>query len=527
MARTILPIVGGIVGSFFGAPQLGFAIGSLIGNAVDPQRIKGPRIGDANVQTSQEGAPRPIVYGTAAVMGNLVDRGPLNKVITEERQGKGGGPVVETESLFMTFAIRICEGEIGGVTRIWEDERLVYDVREESEILGDSERYAQGFKLYLGSEDQLPDPDLEAIHGVGNTPAYRGTAYIVFREKNLTERRGSIPQFRFEVSRCPPPIPVVPKWLLKVGTYNEVPAFSNEIFRSVDGLTWTSTTPVGPGGSLEYANPGFAKNILFTSSGQPARCFSIDEGLTISPLYSDGPPVGSPGGRAVFFAGKWFRVGATQRLAVSTDNGITFTEATTDNNSRLIDIEVTASGRLVGVREGNSTYVSDDGGVTWTARPSLDSSSFPTGFISIIRIRRTGTLVASFIAGRPADPPNRGRLAYSRDDGETWNDTGFRFDVAQNELGTVIGLTEWGDGRVAAATQSGAIAISARADDGSAFTLAPFTFPTRVNSLSGDVEKLIACGTEGQLWVTYNGTDWIQLSTAYGDAEIAWVTPVP
>lgn len=205
MARTVLPIVGAVVGSFFGAPQLGFAIGSLIGNAVDPQRIKGPRVGDVNLQTSQEGAPRPIVYGVAAVMGNLIDRGPLNKVITEERQGKGGGPVVENESLFMTFAIRICEGPVEGISRIWEDERLVYDVTDGSEILADSNRYAAGFTLYLGTEDQLPDPDLETIHGVGNTPAHRGTCYIVFKEKNLTDRRGSIPQFRFEVngSICP------------------------------------------------------------------------------------------------------------------------------------------------------------------------------------------------------------------------------------------------------------------------------------------------------------------------------------
>lgn len=202
MARTVLPIVGAVVGSFFGAPQLGFAIGSAIGNAVDPQRIKGPRINDANLQTSQEGAPRPIVYGVAAIMGNLIDRGPLNKVITEERQGKGGGPIVESESLFMTFAIRICEGQIDSVSRIWEDEKLVYDVRPGSTILEDSQRYASGFSLYLGTETQMPDPSLETIHGVGETPAYRGTAYIVFREKNLTERRGSIPQFRFEVNGC-------------------------------------------------------------------------------------------------------------------------------------------------------------------------------------------------------------------------------------------------------------------------------------------------------------------------------------
>jgi hypothetical protein len=202
MARTVLPIAGAIVGGFFGAPQLGYAIGSVIGNAVDPQRIKGPRIGDVNLQTSQEGAPRPIVYGTAAVMGNLIDRGPLDKVITEERQGKGGGPVVENESLFMTFAIRICEGPIDGVSRIWEDEKLVYDVRPESTIVDDSLKYGQGFTLHLGSEDQLPDPDLEVIHGIGNTPAHRGTAYIVFPSKDLTRRQGTIPQFRFEVNGC-------------------------------------------------------------------------------------------------------------------------------------------------------------------------------------------------------------------------------------------------------------------------------------------------------------------------------------
>ena len=232
MARTVLPLAGALVGSFFGAPQLGFAIGSIVGNAVDPQRIKGPRIGDANVQTSQEGTPRPIVYGTAAVMGNLIDRGELVKVITEERQGKGGGPIVENESLFMTFAIRICEGPISGIRRIWEDERLVYDIRAGSEIPEDSTKYAEGFALYLGDEEQLPDPDLEIIHGIGNTPAHRGSAYIVFKQKDLTERRGSIPQFRFEVGPAEvqfdtyytdPVVPLTPpSWLQIIyNTFNE------------------------------------------------------------------------------------------------------------------------------------------------------------------------------------------------------------------------------------------------------------------------------------------------------------------
>ena len=49
MARAILPIVGGVVGSFFGVPQLGWMLGSLVGNAIDPQVIKGPRIGDIGI----------------------------------------------------------------------------------------------------------------------------------------------------------------------------------------------------------------------------------------------------------------------------------------------------------------------------------------------------------------------------------------------------------------------------------------------------------------------------------------------
>ena len=37
--RQIMPIAGAVVGGMFGAPQLGFAIGSMIGNIVDPIEI--------------------------------------------------------------------------------------------------------------------------------------------------------------------------------------------------------------------------------------------------------------------------------------------------------------------------------------------------------------------------------------------------------------------------------------------------------------------------------------------------------
>lgn len=211
MARQALTIAGTIVGAAFGMPQLGFALGSMIGNAVDPVQIHGPKIGELQVQTSRDGVPRPIIFGVACVSGNIIDRSEPKIVKKKERQGKGG-PEVVTERVYQSFAIRICEGEIQGISKIWENEKLIYDG-------GDTENFPIpdagigkflggvsalkgriGASIYFGGEEQMPDPTFEAIHGVGNTPAYRGTAYIVFKDKDLTDFGGAIPQYRFEVN---------------------------------------------------------------------------------------------------------------------------------------------------------------------------------------------------------------------------------------------------------------------------------------------------------------------------------------
>jgi hypothetical protein len=199
MARQVLTIAGAVVGSAFGMPQLGFALGSMIGNAVDPVQIQGPKIGDLAVQTSRDGVPRPIVFGVAAVAGNIIDRSEPNIKKKKERQGKGG-PETVTEHVYMSYAIRICEGPATSISRVWENEKLVYDVRPESTIAADSAKFAEKVTFYLGGESQLPDPTLEALHGVGNTPAHRGTCYAVWKDKDLTDFGGAIPQYRFEVN---------------------------------------------------------------------------------------------------------------------------------------------------------------------------------------------------------------------------------------------------------------------------------------------------------------------------------------
>lgn len=290
MARQVLPIVGAIVGSFFGAPQLGFAIGALIGNAVDPQVIKGPRIGEASIQTSAEGVYRPIVRGVAAVMGNVIERG--NRQIKTERSSQGkGGPVVEEQRVFWTFAIRVCEGPIQGITRIWMDEKLVYDVTEGSTIPQETSDFASKFRLYLGGEDQLPDPDIEAYRGVGNVPAYRGSAYVVFPNFDLTDRRESIPNFRFEVLADGEILEWDYTWNFVAdatlgGIANSKPAFGNGMamyasiggaFRSTDGENW-STTSVAPFTSVKFwegagvfvgSHRGSTSTVMFSNGINP------------------------------------------------------------------------------------------------------------------------------------------------------------------------------------------------------------------------------------------------------------------
>lgn len=203
MARQVAPLAFAIGFSFLGLnPQWGFAIGSLIGNAVDPQKIRAPGLKELPTTGVAEGNFRQVAYGTTVLREcQLIDWGDLDPVEVEERQGKGG-PVVVSQRLYQTYAIGLGE-PAEAVRYIKRNGVMVYDVRPGSTILDESAEFANRFRFYPGSEAQLPDPDLEALprNGVGNTPTYRGTAYLVFPRDDLTDSRGQIPTYEVEVLR--------------------------------------------------------------------------------------------------------------------------------------------------------------------------------------------------------------------------------------------------------------------------------------------------------------------------------------
>lgn len=200
-------IIGGVVGAIVGSfvpgvgTSLGWAIGSALGGAysASQQVLPGPKIGDVQQQTSQEGGFRPIIFGRShPIMGNVIADSDPRIVKKRERQGKGG-PKVETEYAYRTYAVGFCEGE-ASLLQVWRNGILVYDVEDPS-MSAENAKFLEYAKWHSGTFDQMPDPDLQAIYGVNNTPFFRGTAYLVLSSEDVTDQRGAWSQWQVRVFR--------------------------------------------------------------------------------------------------------------------------------------------------------------------------------------------------------------------------------------------------------------------------------------------------------------------------------------
>ena len=204
MARQVLPVAFAVGFSLFGgSAQLGFALGSILGGVVDPQKIRTPGLKELPTMGVTEGAYRQVAYGTTVFRDcQLIDWGDLDVVEVETRQGKGG-PVVVSERLYQTYAVGLGE-PVQAIRYIKRNGLMVYDVRPGSTIIAESVEFAERMRFYDGSDSQLPDPDLEALprNGVGNTPSYRGTSYFVMVRDDLTDLQGRIPTYEVEVVKA-------------------------------------------------------------------------------------------------------------------------------------------------------------------------------------------------------------------------------------------------------------------------------------------------------------------------------------
>jgi hypothetical protein len=236
MARTAVTLgftaVGTAAGAYFGNPmlgaQLGMMAGSIAGALLFPggEDQKGPRLGDLRVGDASYGLPIPIVYGAARISGVMIWTGGIEERATEQSL-KGGGPTSTTYAYYCSFAVGLCEGPLATVRKIWMDTKLVYDVSQDNlgiisqrigeedprDLLNDEEAAERrkaimteltavqtALTIYLGTEEQLPDPVIEAHEGAGQVPAHRGTAYLVLQDLPLVHYGNRIPSISAEVT---------------------------------------------------------------------------------------------------------------------------------------------------------------------------------------------------------------------------------------------------------------------------------------------------------------------------------------
>lgn len=170
---------------------------TMLGGYID-SKLFGPHVtqevgkmSDLQMQTASYGAPIPLILGTCRSTGNVIwSTKFVEHAKTETQGGKGGGGGVTTTtySYTVSFAVGICQGPITAIGRVWADGKLV-----------DLAKYQH--TVYLGGDTQTPDSWMEAVEGAGNVPAFRGLAYIVFKDLAIGDFGNRIPSFSFEVTR--------------------------------------------------------------------------------------------------------------------------------------------------------------------------------------------------------------------------------------------------------------------------------------------------------------------------------------
>lgn len=180
-----------------GEPSEGFnwyALATTVLNAStqpDTPLREGRRLSQLQLLRTRPGGAIPLVYGRMRVGGQVIWASQLAEHISETGGDgdKGGSPSTPRRRDFrytMHVAIGLCGRQVSHLGRVWADGRLL-------------DKAQLSLSLYHGTATQSPDPLIEADLGAGDTPAFRGLAYVVLRDFDLTAHGNRLPQLSFEV----------------------------------------------------------------------------------------------------------------------------------------------------------------------------------------------------------------------------------------------------------------------------------------------------------------------------------------
>jgi len=199
IGTTLLSIAGNLVGSYFGGP-IGGAIGGMAGGLIGSlifNRQKKPMIPDLNLMNSSYGNPIPIIWGTVRLSGTVTWMNTV--VIKEHGMGKGAANLT-SYSYQQCAAIAFCEGP-ANLVKLWLDGKLFLDTTNglgESAPKSSTTNYEFAIRQYPGDEEQVADwqyAQWVTDQGLdGQCPAFRGIAYLLFDNIDLSGWGGRFPQ---------------------------------------------------------------------------------------------------------------------------------------------------------------------------------------------------------------------------------------------------------------------------------------------------------------------------------------------
>lgn len=293
--QQILGVVGFAVGSFFGYPQLGFVVGSLVGGLLTPgEKTEGPRLDDQKVTVSTYGAGRPVLYGTGRMGGNVIWSTDKLEVATTTEAGKGGGAENTTYRYYVHMFIALCEtpppGTLIAIRKIWQDGKLVYDVSSGIPVgssIATAENPYAALALLPGYEDQLPIAAMETwMGGPGSVPAYRGTCGVYMIAVECPG--GRVPQFSFELTMSAQEVLTSTEFVNFDATFLNVATFAPDFssVRVLYGPGWDNfylnnrveVREVSPSGGYQVV-----RSFIAASNTTPARGFSDESAFVNSP----------------------------------------------------------------------------------------------------------------------------------------------------------------------------------------------------------------------------------------------------
>ncbi len=194
--KTILYVIDNIrfpIGDAQVAIAVAIAVASqvLISLLTPTQQIKGSKLQNKDAFKADYGQPIPIVFGTAAVTGNMFWEQPLKEVKEKKKQGKGGGGAVSTEYTYyvraaylLAYVGRIPEDAstrtphdngVYELVRLLVNDKILWDEND-----SDTDENLEYFTFHQGGYAQPPDPFIQIF--TPDTPAYRGFCYVVFND---------------------------------------------------------------------------------------------------------------------------------------------------------------------------------------------------------------------------------------------------------------------------------------------------------------------------------------------------------